>query len=165
LITGEEDAVRLTREENGKWPAVDTGDPATALLHVAVVPRFSLSVTPLTLGRLGELYDSVRDRGVYFHSHLNENNRPGTGEIDTTKAVYQVNSYLDTYDGKFLPGSAVGGKSLLGRRSRLCACRALHRRRTCPGWPRPARRSHTARPRSSTSVPARCRGNAPSIPG
>ena len=76
-------------------------------------------MTPETLRELGELYDSVRDRGVYFHTHLNENNRPGTGEIDTTKAVYQVDSYLDTYDGKFLPGSAVGGKSLLGRRSIL----------------------------------------------
>ena len=119
LITSEEDAIRLTREEIEKWHAADTGDPATALLHVAVVPRFSLSVTPETLRELGELYDSVRDRGVYFHTHLNENNRPGTGEIDTTKAVYQVDSYLDTYDGKFLPGSAVGGKSLLGRRSIL----------------------------------------------
>ena len=119
LVTKEDDAIRLTREEIEKWHASDTGDPATALLHVAVVPRFSLSVTPETLRQLGELYDSVRDRGVYFHTHLNENNRPGTGEIDTTKAVYQVDSYLDTYDGKFLPGSVVGGKSLLGRRTIL----------------------------------------------
>ena len=119
LITSEDDAIQLTREEIEKWHAADTGDPETALLHVAVVPRFSLSVTPETLRELGELYDSVRDRGVYFHTHLNENNRPGTGEIDTTKAVYQVDSYLDTYDGKFLPGSAVGGKTLLGRRSIL----------------------------------------------
>ena len=130
LITSEDDAIRLTREEIEKWHAADTGDPATALLHVAVVPRFSLSVTRETLRELGELYDSVRDRGVYFHTHLNENNRPGTGEVDTTKAVYQVDSYLDTYDGKFLPGSEVGGKSLLGRRSILAHCRALHRRRT-----------------------------------
>ena len=69
---------------------------ATALLHVAIVPRFSLSVTPETLKNLGELYDSVRDRGVYFHSHLNENNRPVTGEIDVTKDVYGCHSYLDT---------------------------------------------------------------------
>jgi guanine deaminase len=109
----------LTRDEIEKWHGADTGDVATALLHVAVVPRFSLSVTPETLKNLGELYDSVRDRGVYFHSHLNENNRPGTGEVDTTKSVYQVDSYLDTYDGKFLPGSKVGGRSLLGRRSIL----------------------------------------------
>ena len=59
---------------------------------------------------------------MYVHSHLNENNRPGTGEVDTTKQIYQVNSYLDTYDGKFLPGSAVGGKSLLGRRTILAHC-------------------------------------------
>jgi guanine deaminase len=122
LLTSEEDAIRLTTEEIEKWHGADTGDVATALLHVAIVPRFSLSVTTETLRNLGELYDSVRERGVYFHSHLNENARPGTGEVDTTKQVYQVDSYLDTYDGKFLPGSTVGGKSLLGKRSILAHC-------------------------------------------
>ncbi|TSD98046.1 amidohydrolase family protein [Skermania sp. ID1734] len=122
LMTSEADAIRLTTEEIDKWHAADTGDVATALLHVAIVPRFSLSVTPETLKSLGDLYDSVRDRGVYFHTHLNENNRPGTGEVDSTKQAYQVDSYLDTYDGKFLPGSSVGGKSLLGRRSILAHC-------------------------------------------
>ncbi|MET0704951.1 MAG: guanine deaminase [Mycobacterium sp.] len=119
LITSEEEAIRLTREEIEKWHAADTGDVDTALLHVAIIPRFSLSVTTETLKSLGELYDEVRSRGVYVHSHLNENNRPGTGEVDSTKQAYQVNSYLDTYDGKFLPGSAVGGKSLLGKRTIL----------------------------------------------
>ncbi|MCW2687719.1 MAG: guanine deaminase [Mycobacterium sp.] len=119
LMTSEDEAIRLTRAEIDKWHAADTGDVATALLHVAIIPRFSLSVTTETLKNLGELYDEVRDRGVYVHSHLNENNRPGTGEVDSTKETYQVNSYLDTYDGKFLPGSNVGGKSLLGRRTIL----------------------------------------------
>jgi guanine deaminase len=122
LMTSEEDAIRLTTEEIEKWHAADTGDVDTALLHVAIVPRFSLSVTTQTLEALGELYDSVKDRGVYVHSHLNENNRPGTGEVDSTKETYQVNSYLDTYDGKFLPGSKVGGKSLLGKRTILAHC-------------------------------------------
>ncbi|MCW2561417.1 MAG: guanine deaminase [Mycobacterium sp.] len=117
LLTTEEDAIRLTAEEIDKWHGADTGNPETALLHVAIVPRFSLSVTPTTLKNLGELYDSVKGRGVYVHSHLNENDRPGTGEVDSTKQAYEVNSYLDTYDGKFLPGSQVGGKSLLGRRT------------------------------------------------
>jgi guanine deaminase len=117
LLTSEEDAIRLTAEEIDKWHGADTGNPETALLHVAIVPRFSLSVTRETLKNLGELYDSVKDRGVYVHSHLNENDRPGTGEVDSTKQAYQVNTYLDTYDGKFLPGSKVGGKSLLGRRT------------------------------------------------
>jgi guanine deaminase len=117
LITSEDDAIRLAREEINKWHAADTGDPKTARLHVALVPRFAIAVTPQTLKSLGELYDSVRDRGVYFHTHLNENNRPGTGEVDETKKIYQVDTYLDTYDGKFLPGSEVGGSSLLGRRS------------------------------------------------
>ncbi|WP_332112850.1 amidohydrolase family protein [Rhodococcus ruber] len=119
LITGEDEAIRLVSEEIEKWHAADTGDVDTAMLHVAVVPRFSLSVTTETLKNLGELYDSVRDRGVYFHTHLNENNRPGTGEIDATKNAYGVDTYLDTYDGKFLPGSQVGGKSFLGRRTIL----------------------------------------------
>jgi guanine deaminase len=122
LLTSEDEAIRLTRGEIEKWHAADTGDVDTALLHVAIVPRFSLSVTPATLRSLGELYDEVKDRGVYVHSHLNENNRPGTGEVDTIKEVYQVNSYLDTYDGKFLPGSQVGGKSLLGKRTILAHC-------------------------------------------
>jgi guanine deaminase len=117
LLTSEEDAIRLTVEEIDQWHGADTGNPETALLHVAIVPRFSLSVTTTTLKNLGELYDSVKSRGVYVHSHLNENDRPGTGEVDSTKQAYQVNSYLDTYDGKFLPGSQVGGKSLLGRRT------------------------------------------------
>lgn len=119
LVISEEDAIALTRAEIDKWHAADTGDVDTALLHVAIIPRFSLSVTTETLKNLGELYDEVRDRGVYFHTHLNENNRPGTGEVDATKQAFQVNSYLDTYDGKFLPGSEVGGKSLLGKRSMM----------------------------------------------
>ncbi len=119
LITGEDEAIRLVSEEIEKWHAADTGDVDTAMLHVAVVPRFSLSVTTETLKNLGELYDSVRTRGVYFHTHLNENNRPGTGEIDATKNAYGVDTYLDTYDGKFLPGSQVGGKSFLGKRTIL----------------------------------------------
>jgi guanine deaminase len=122
LLTSEADAVRLAREEIDKWHAADTGVVDTALLHVAIVPRFALSVTTETLKNLGELYESVRDRGVYVHTHLNENNRPGTGEVDVTKQAYEVESYLDTYDGRFLPGSAVGGASLLGRRTVLAHC-------------------------------------------
>ncbi|MDP3972273.1 MAG: amidohydrolase family protein, partial [Candidatus Nanopelagicales bacterium] len=117
LLTTEDAAIDLAAAEIEKWHNTDTGDPATALAQVAVVPRFSLSVTRATLAALGELYDSVRGRGVYFHTHLNENNRPGTGEVDSVKAAYQVDTYLDTYDGRFLPGSAVGGPSMLGRRS------------------------------------------------
>jgi guanine deaminase len=117
LLTGEDEAVELVRREIERWHLADTGDPATAKLQVAVVPRFSLSVTPRTLAALGELYASVRDRGVYFHTHLNENDSPGIGEIAAVRAVFGVQDYLDTYDGRFLPGSAVGGASFLGRRS------------------------------------------------
>jgi len=113
LLTTEDAALALAAAEIERWHAVDTGDPATALLQVALVPRFSLSVTPATLAGLGELYDSVRDRGVYFHTHLSENSQ----EIAAVTSMYGTDSYLDTYDGLFLPGSARGGSSLLGRRS------------------------------------------------
>lgn len=117
LLTSEDDAIRLARAEINKWHAADTGDVKTARLQVALVPRFALAVTAETLKRLGQLYDSVRDRGVYFHTHLNEDNRPGTGDIAATKQIYQVKSGLDAYDGRFLPSSQLGGPSMLGRRS------------------------------------------------
>ena len=117
LLTGEDEAIALVADEIARWHAVDTGDSRTAHVQVAVVPRFSLSVTRRTLGALGELYNSVRGDGVYFHTHLNENNRPGDGEIDAVAQLYATRTYLDTYDGNFLPGSKRGGKSLLGRRS------------------------------------------------
>lgn len=123
LLTGEDEALALTRDEIGRWHGRDTDGRADAasraLAQVAVVPRFSLSVTPATLGGLGDLYAEVRGAGVYFHSHLNENNRPGDGEIAAVRDVYGVKTYLDTYDGRFLPGSRRGGESLLGRRSIL----------------------------------------------
>lgn len=132
LVTGEDEALALVVDEIERWHAVDTGDPATALLQVAIVPRFSLSVTTRTLAALGELYDGVRDRGVYVHSHLNENDRPGDGEIAAVLAGFGTRSYLDTYDGLFLPGSLRGGSSLLGRRTILahavhCQDEELHR--------------------------------------
>jgi guanine deaminase len=117
LITGEDEVVELARAEIEMWHQADAPGSASAKLQVAVVPRFSLSVTPRTLAALGELYDEKRSAGVYFHTHLSENNRPVTGEIDSVKSMYQCERYLDTYDGRFLPGSARGGSSLLGRRS------------------------------------------------
>lgn len=119
LITTEPDAVALTRAEIERWHATDTGDSRTAKIQVAVIPRFALSGTAETFKNLGELYDEMRPRGVYFHTHINENNTPGIGEIDTTKKTFGCHSYLDVYDGKFLPDSRQGGSSLLGRRSIL----------------------------------------------
>jgi guanine deaminase len=119
LITSESRAITLVEQEISHWHAIDTGDPRTARIQVAVVPRFSLSVTSETLAAMGELYEQARGIGVYFHSHLNENNRPGDGEIAAVRSAYDVDTYLDTYDGKFMPGSGVGGKTLLGRRSSL----------------------------------------------
>ncbi|EFV11849.1 guanine deaminase [Segniliparus rugosus] len=119
LVTSEAEALSLTREEIARWHAKDTGNPATALLHVAITPRFALSVTPKTLAELGDLYHEARGSGVYFQTHFSENNRPGVGEVDSTKRAFQTDSYLDVYDGKFLPGSRPGGLSFLGPRAVL----------------------------------------------
>lgn len=115
LLTDEATALALVEAEIGRWHGADTGDPETALVHAAVVPRFSLSVTGRTLHALGELYDGARGKGVYFHSHLSEN----PAEVAAVRDAYGVETYLDTYDGKFGPGSVAKGKSLLGRRSVL----------------------------------------------
>ena len=76
---------------------------------------------------------SVRDRGVYVHTHLSENDRArrrrgrrGAGRCTGSR------DYLDTYDGRFRPGSQVGGESLLGPAQHLRPRRALHRRRARP---------------------------------
>lgn len=136
LLTSEDAAIGLAADEIDRWHGADAeaaaSDARRALAQVALVPRFSLSVTRETLGRLGDLYAQVRERGVYFHSHLNENDRTGDGEIAAVRALYDVEAYLDTYDGRCLPGSATSGESLLGRRSILahavhCTDRELHR--------------------------------------
>ena len=122
LMTSEADALTLVADEIDRWHGRDAdltaaSEPGRALLQVAVVPRFALSVTRQTLRGLGELYTDVRRQGVYFHTHLSENVSPDGGEVAAVRAMYDVDSYLDTYDGRFEPGSAVGGESLLGRRS------------------------------------------------
>lgn len=115
LLTDETTAISLAVAEIDRWHGADTGDPATALVHAAVVPRFALSVTAQTLHALGEVYDSVRNRGVYFHTHLNEN----VDEVAAVHETYGVRTYLDTYDGRFGGGSTPAGKTLLGPRSVL----------------------------------------------
>lgn len=119
LLTDDGTAIALTRAEIEKWHTAGDG-----LAHVAVVPRFALSVTARTLHELGELYQAVREDGVYFHTHLSEN----LGEIDAVHAGYGVEHYLDTYDGR----CAGGGRSMLGRRSIFahavhCTDHELHR--------------------------------------
>ncbi len=120
LITSEGDAERSCRAEIARWHcADDPGRPDRAMLQVALVPRFALSVTPETLGWMGELHRQHHASGVYFHTHLSENDAPGVGEIDSVLRDFGTSSYLDTYDGRFGPGGEVAGESLLGRRSIL----------------------------------------------
>lgn len=110
LLTSEADAIALVRDEIDHWHPRDPGERLHALLQVAVVPRFALSVTPRTLTALGDLYDHYRDDGVYFTSHLAENNRPGDGEVATVLATFEVRRYLDVFDG---PTSFLGRRSVL----------------------------------------------------
>jgi len=122
LLTSEDDALTLVADEIDRWHGRDADlsrahDPSRALLQVAVVPRFALSVTRRTLRGLGELYGDARAHGVYFHTHLSENAGPDGGEVAAVRSSYGVESYLDTYDGRFEPGSRSGGETLLGRRS------------------------------------------------
>ena len=80
-------------------------------------------MTTETLAAWASSTTTIRERGVYFTSHLNENNRSGDGEIAAVKQLYEVDSYLDTYDGLFLPGSkSAAAESLLGRRSVMAHC-------------------------------------------
>lgn len=125
LLTSERAAIELTVQEIDRWHGADAADSSKALVQVAVVPRFALSVTDHTLIALGELYDSVRGQGVYFHSHLSENFH----EIAAVRAAFGVRDYLDTYDGRLGKSSA---PSLLGPRSVLahgvhCTARELAR--------------------------------------
>jgi guanine deaminase len=115
LLTSEGDALAMTRDEIEGWHTAGNN----GLQQVAVIPRFALSVTPRTLRALGELYETYRDRGVYFTSHLSESNRGSDGEVSTVLREFSIASYLDVFDGRFLPGSKAGGPSLLGRRSVL----------------------------------------------
>ncbi|HWI30931.1 MAG TPA: amidohydrolase family protein [Microbacterium sp.] len=132
LLTSEDDAISLARDEIARWHGRDPAGPASearsGLAQVAVIPRFSLSVTTETLARIGDLYADARGDGVYFHTHLNENDRPGDGETQAVRDLYDVECYLDTYDGRFLSGSRTGGESLLGRRSILAHAVHCHDR-------------------------------------
>ncbi|WP_229675807.1 amidohydrolase family protein [Hoyosella rhizosphaerae] len=118
LITDDATAEKLCRKEIEKWHCADApGRFDEAMLQVALVPRFALSVTPTTFHWMGVLYQEWRDRGLYFHTHLSENDAPGVGEIDSVIRDFDIPDYLSAYDGRFLPGGASGAESLLGRRT------------------------------------------------
>ena len=59
LLTSESEAIAMAADEIARWHCADTGDPRTARLQVALVPRFSLSVTTRTLRSLGHLLSLI----------------------------------------------------------------------------------------------------------
>jgi guanine deaminase len=119
LLTGEDRAVGLVRDEIERWHPLSDGDRGLTRVQIAIVPRFALSVTTRTLVALGELWHEYRDRGVYVTTHISENGGRTEGEVAEVRARFGSDDYLDVYDGRFLPGSRVGGPSLLGRRTVL----------------------------------------------
>ncbi len=122
LVTDDASALALARAEIDQWqPRLGHASPFAG---VALVPRFALSVTPATLASLGELYEESRELGVYVTTHLSENRT----EVADVLSRFAVRDYLDVYDGRFRPGSVIGGASLLGRRTVLAHAVHCHPR-------------------------------------
>lgn len=94
LLTDLDTALGLCRDEIDEWHGAGGG-----LIGAAVVPRFALSLAPADMQRLATLYDEVRGRGVYFHTHLSENDSGPDGEVATVRRTYGVANYLDAYTG------------------------------------------------------------------
>jgi len=59
----------------------------------AVTPRFAITATSEQLKLCGELMEEYKDKGIYMHTHLNENK----DEIDLAKELHDKDSYLDIY--------------------------------------------------------------------
>lgn len=113
LTTDAEEAIRRCRAEIDRWhPSADEVDDA--LVHVALIPRFALSLDPHALRLLEKLWTEVADRGVRFSTHLSENDDPG-GELDQVRSTFGVERYLDVYDG--VVDHQRVGPGFLGRRS------------------------------------------------
>ena len=133
LLTSEDAAIGLARGRDRPWHGRDAGgsasDARSALAQVAVVPRFSLAVTAETLGRLGDLYAQCAG-GRRLLPLAPQRERPAGRRRDRRGArrCTAWQTYLDTYDGRHLPGSQTGGESLLGQAQHPGPCRALHRR-------------------------------------
>lgn len=106
--------LRLIEEEVDAWhrPADQDGR-----IQVAVIPRFPLSFDGDGLRSLADLYEHLRPKGVYFSTHLSEDNRPLDGECALVKKTLGVPRYLDAFDRSFLGRGSGKGPTFLGRRS------------------------------------------------
>ena len=167
LLTSEDAAIGLARDEIARWHGRDAGGPAsdarTALAQVAVVPRFSLAVTAETLGRLGDLYADVRRRTASTSTRTSTRTTGrATARSPRCATCTASRRYLDTYDGRHPArvADAAARACSAGAASWPMPCTAPTA--SCTASPRPAPRSRTARRRSSSSAAARCRGGAPS---
>ena len=94
LLTDIDTALGLCRDEIGEWHGAGDG-----LVRSAVIPRFALSLAPAEMRRLADFYDEVRGDGVYFHSHLSENDSGPDGEVAAVRRAYGTTNYLDAYAG------------------------------------------------------------------
>jgi guanine deaminase len=101
LLTDIDTAIGLCRDEIDEWHGAGDG-----LVRTAVVPRFALSLAPADMRRLAEFYDEVRGAGVYFHTHLAENDSGPDGEVASVRREYGTSDYLAAYAG-FLGRRAV----------------------------------------------------------
>lgn len=113
LLTTHEEAVALIEEEIRTWhpPRREAFDR----LGVAVIPRFALSLAPDDWPLIARLREEFAPRGVWFTTHLSENDAPGSGEVTAVREAFGVRDYLDVYDGR-TPGRAEF-PSCLGPRS------------------------------------------------
>jgi len=74
----------------------------------AVTPRFAITATSEQLSLCGQLMEEYKDKGIYMHTHLNENK----DEIELAKELHGKDSYLDIY----------AHANLLGPRSIFAHC-------------------------------------------
>lgn len=81
----------------------------------AVIPRFAPTSTPRQLELAGDLYGRYSDKGVYLHTHLNEEDK----EIEWVRDLFpDFSDYTEVYESF----------GLVGPRSVFAHCCIMHER-------------------------------------
>ena len=127
LMTSEERAIELCAAEIDRWHGDDS-----SLLQVAVVPRFTLSMSTRTLAALGELYDDVRGRGCSCTLAPQREQSAGHRR-DRRRQITVLGELVPRHLRREVP-ARVGGRRIesAGTPHHHGARRALHRHRTGP---------------------------------